>query len=148
MSVRCSYLIPACVSTSNSLFTERDESNPAQHCPAGIWICHTGEKQAMLSHHSTSEGYRARSRLCTVFYITGGFKNPSLNILPRVVTSEIFRSNVRREEAGRERLLFLGDKRYFCSSKPCCLVRNSYRALIFITLYQSVTLKLISVKRN
>lgn len=127
----------------NSFFVERDERRPAHHCPFVICTCHTGQKEAMPSHHSTAKGYRGRSRLCTVFYITGCFKSPCLNILTRVVTSEIFKSNVRREEAGREKLLLLGDKRYFCSSKPCCLVRNSYRALIFITFYQSVTLKLI-----
>lgn len=133
---------------TNSSFVETDERKPAQHRPFVICVCHTGQREATLSHPSTSEGYRGRSRLCTVFYITGCFKSPCLNILTRVVTSEIFKRNVRREEAGRERHLLLGDKRYFCSSKPCCLVRNSYRALIFITLYQSVTLKLISVKRN
>lgn len=126
----------------NSFFTERDESKAAHHWPFVICICHTGQKQAMLPQHSTSKAHRGSSRLCAVFCIAGCFKSPCLNIT-RVVTSEKFQSNVRREEAGRERLLLLRDKRYFCSSKPCCLVRNSYRALIFITFYQSATLKLI-----
>lgn len=146
MSIRCCYLITVCVSTSKFLlYRERwkQSCTPLSICD----LCLSYRSETGIAFSAQHFQHRGTSRLCTIFCITGCFKSPCLNILTRVVTSEKFQSDVRREEVGRERLLLLGDKRYFCSSKPCCLVRNSYRALIFITFYQSVMLKLISVKR-